>query len=133
MSDSWKPEGYPALSPYLVVRDAEAVIRFITDTLDATPLRRFGRPDGSVMHAEFRVGDVVVMIGQVGEGDDPVPCTLHLYVPDVDRVFARAVENGGTVVQEPVRRSDDPDRRGGVKGPGGNHWWFATQMEEEGA
>ncbi len=52
----------------------------------------------------------------------------HVYVPDVDETYAAALENGGESVQAPVKKGD-PDRRSGVKGPGGNTWWFSTQVE----
>ena len=124
---SYKPEGYPSLAPYLVVPDAHRVIGFLTATFQATVARVFEREDGSVMHAELRLDDSIVMLGQAAESWPPVPCHLHVYVPDVDATYANAVENGGEPVQEPAKR-DDPDRRGGVKGPGGNTWWISTQV-----
>lgn len=127
MPNDWKPSGYSSVSPYLVTENAEAVLAFLRDALDAVPLRRYETPEGSIMHAEVRVDDTVVMLGQAG-GDWPaVPCHLHVYVPDVDVTYERALRLGGEPVQAPTRKGDDPDRRGGVKDPGGNTWWFATQ------
>ena len=68
------------------------------------------------------------MIGEAPEGWSAVPCHIHVYVPDVDETYALALENGGESVQAPVQKGD-PDRRSGVKGPGGNTWWFSTQVE----
>jgi len=127
-STSWKPNGYSSVSPYLVVPDADAVIEFLVATLGAHPLRRYENPDGSVLHAEVRIDDTVVMMGQSGDGWEPRPCHVHLYVPDVDEAFARALANGGEPVAEPTHETGDPDRRGGVKGPGGTTWWFSTQV-----
>lgn len=128
MTDNdWKPEGYPTVSAYLITSGAQAVIDFLEATVDAEPLRRFEMPDGSIMHAEVRIEDSVVMIGEAGENWPPVPCHLHVYVPDVDVTFARALVTGATKVQAPEQKEGDPDRRGGVKDPGGNTWWFATQ------
>jgi PhnB protein len=53
---------------------------------------------------------------------------LHVYVEDVDKTYHAALEAGGTSVQAPARKEGDPDKRGGVKDPGGNTWWIATQM-----
>lgn len=133
MAASWKPEGYTSLSPYLITRNAEAVIRFLEAVLGAERLRRFEMPDGSIMHAEVRIDDTVVMMGEAGDAWPAVPSHLHVYVPDVDRTYALALENGGDEVQAPAQREGDADRRGGVMDPGGNTWWFATQLEPEGS
>jgi PhnB protein len=124
----WMPEGYSTVSPYLVVAGAQREIDFLRDAFLAVPLRRYDMPDGTVMHAELRIGNTVVMIGDAGGEWQPVPCFVHVYVDDVDAVFRRALAVGGATVQEPVRRDGDPDRRGGVRSPGGNTWWIATQM-----
>lgn len=124
----YKPTDYPSVSPYLVVPDARALIEFVTDTFGATPLRIHERPDGSVMHAELRIDDSVIMLGQAMEGWPPLPCNVHLYVPDVDATYAKALQNGGESVQAPAKR-EDQDRRSGVKGPGDITWWISTQVE----
>lgn len=126
---TWKPDGYPEVSPYLVVKDAQATIDFLEQVFGATPLRRYDMPDGSVMHAEVRIGHSVVMMGEAGGEWKPVPAFLHVYVEDVDAAYRRGLEHGAEPVQEPERKGDDPDRRGGFRGPGGNTWWVATQVE----
>jgi len=122
----FKPDGHTSLSPYLIVADAQEVIDFLVATFDATPLARHEREDGSIQHAEVRLDDSVVMLGEATEDWPPVPCHLHVYVPDVDATYARALQAGAEPVQEPVKGAD-PDRRGGVKGSGGNTWWMATR------
>jgi PhnB protein len=128
MSGQSKPQGYTSLSPYLVVHGAQKVIDFLKQTFGATELRRYDMPDGSIMHAEIRVDDTVVMIADGGGEWPPFPSWLHVYVPDVDATYARALKAGGVSVQAPERKEGDPDRRGGVKDPGGNTWWIATQV-----
>jgi uncharacterized glyoxalase superfamily protein PhnB len=123
-----KPSGYSTVSPYLVARGAQAVIDFLKRTFDASELRRYDRPDGSIMHAEVRIGDTVVMIGEAGLNWPPVPAHLHVYVDDVDATYRRALEGGGASVQAPEQKPQDPDRRGGVRDPAGNTWWIATQV-----
>jgi PhnB protein len=67
-------------------------------------------------------------MGEAG-GDWPaVPSHVHVYLPDVDAAWRRALDAGGVPVQEPTRREGDPDRRGGVKDPAGNTWWISTQV-----
>jgi uncharacterized glyoxalase superfamily protein PhnB len=126
---AFKPDGYPAVSPYLVVPGAPAVIDFAIKVFDATQLRRYDGPDGSVRHAEVRIGDSVVMIGEAGEQWPAIPTFLHVYVADVDATYRRALDAGGVSVQAPVRKGDE-DKRGGVQDPGGNTWWIATQGNE---
>ena len=128
MTHTWKPSGYNSVSPYLVTKNAQEVIDFLCATLDAIPLRRHENEDGSVLHAEVRIDDTVVMIGEAPDGWEAVPCHIHIYVPDVDATYALALENGGESVQAPLKK-DDPDRRAAVKGPGGSTWWFGTQVD----
>jgi uncharacterized glyoxalase superfamily protein PhnB len=123
-----KPEGYSTVSPYLIVGGAQAVIDFLREAFDAAELRRYDLPDGSVMHAEVRIGDSVVMIGDAGADWPPAPAHLHVYVADVDAAYRRAVGAGGVSVSEPAQKEGEPDRRGGVRDPGGNTWWIATQV-----
>jgi uncharacterized glyoxalase superfamily protein PhnB len=56
------------------------------------------------------------------------PSHVHIYVPEVDAVYRRALEAGATPVQQPVKK-DDADKRGGVKDFGGTTWWIATKVE----
>jgi PhnB protein len=124
-----KPDGYTTVSPYLVIKGAQRVIDFLKQAFGATDLRRYEMPDGTIMHAEVRIDDTVIMMGDAGEEWPAIPSFLHVYVPDVDATYARALNAGGVSVQEPVRKEGDPDRRGGVKDPGGNTWWISTQVE----
>jgi PhnB protein len=124
-----KPDGYTTVSPYLVIAGAQRVIDFLKQAFGATDLRRYDMPDGTIMHAEVRIDDTVIMMGEAGEGWPAIPSFLHVYVPDVDATYARALKAGGISVQEPVRKEGDPDRRGGVKDSGGNTWWISTQVE----
>jgi uncharacterized glyoxalase superfamily protein PhnB len=123
-----KPEGYSSVSVYLVVDGAQRVIDFLKKTFDATELRPYDMPGGSIMHAEVRIDDTVVMIADGGGAWPAFPSCLHVYVQDVDATYQRALEAGGVSVQAPERKQGDPDRRGGVKDPGGNTWWIATQV-----
>lgn len=124
-----KPSGYNTVSPYLVVAGAARVIEFLKQAFGATDLRRFDMPDGTIMHAEVRIDDTVIMMGDGGPEWPPFPSFLHVYVPDCDATYRRALAAGGVSVQEPVQKQGDPDKRGGVKDPAGNTWWISTQVE----
>jgi PhnB protein len=124
---NWKPEGYNSVSPYLIVSDARATLEFLRAVFGAEPLRMIPRDNGSLMHAEVRIGDSVVMFADAVEGWPAVSAYVHVYVPDVDASYRRALDAGGTSVAEPVQKGD-ADKRGGVTDPGGTTWWLATQV-----
>lgn len=127
MSEDWKPQGYSTVSVYIVTESAQQVIDFLKETFDATDLRRFDTPDGKIMHAEVRIGDTVIMMADASQKYPAFPVWLHVYVPDVDVTYKKALAAGGVTVQEPSRREGDPDRRAGVNDAGGNTWWISTQ------
>jgi uncharacterized glyoxalase superfamily protein PhnB len=130
MSPSHKPDRYTSVSPYLTVDGAGRTIEFLTRVFDAVELRRFADPGGRVMHAEVRIDDSVIMLGDAGESWPALPAHVHVYVPDVDATYRRALAAGATSVQEPAQRGDE-DKRGGVKDAGGTTWWIATRQSNE--
>ena len=123
----WKPAGYTSVSPYLTVDGAQKLIDLLKEVFGAQELRRFDA-DGRVRHAEVRIGDSVVMLTDAMPDWPAMPVNLHVYVEDVDAVYARGLAAGGIPVQEPVQRGD-PDKRGGFGDPLGNTWWVATQQD----
>jgi PhnB protein len=129
MTPSSKPPGYSTVSPYLIVRGGDRVIQFLADVFDAEPLRRYEKPDGSLLHGEVRIDDTIVMIADATADWPSTLSHVHVYVADVDATYARALEAGAVSVQAPAQQKGDPDRRGGVKDPSGNTWWIASQME----
>jgi PhnB protein len=128
MGASYKPAGHPDISVYMMASDAEAVMAFAVDVFGAQELMKMTRPDGAIMHAEFRIGDSVVMLSQGTDQYKAFPVWLHVYVQDVDATYRKALARGAESVMEPVKRDDpdDHDRRGGIKDPAGNTWWIAT-------
>jgi uncharacterized glyoxalase superfamily protein PhnB len=124
----FKPVGYSSVSPYLIVNGASRTIDFLVRVFDAVELRRFPDAAGRILHSEVRIGDSVVMIADAGEGWPPMPAHVHVYMPDVDATYKRALEAGAVSVQEPVQKGD-PDKRGGVRDAGGTTWWIATTVE----
>jgi uncharacterized glyoxalase superfamily protein PhnB len=124
----FKPRNYNSVSPYLVCNNAEAVISFMTTVFDGEVLRRFDHPDGSLMHAEVRIDDTVVMIGGAKTQHRAEGAHIHVYVKDVDDVYARALKHGAQSVQEPTRKRADDDRRGGVMDACGNTWWIGSHV-----
>ena len=128
MNKSFKPAGYNSVSPYFIVRDAQKFITLIKKIFDATELRRYDRADGSVMHAEYQIDDSVIMLSEATEAYPPVPVVMHVYVPDADQTFQKAVDAGCEIVEEPKVNDDDPDRRATFRDYAGNLWSVGTQI-----
>ena len=124
------PEGHHTVTPYLVVRGAAKTIDFAKKAFDAEYLfDPMKRPDGTIMHAEIKVGDSVIMISDATEEHPAMQSMLHLYVPDIDARYKKAVAAGGTSVMEPADQFYG-DRSGGVKDPCGVMWYIATHKED---
>ena len=124
---AYKPEQYTSVAPYLVIDGAAGTIDFLVRVFNAERLRTVPGENGRLRHAEVRIDDTVLMLADSMEGWDAVSAHIHIYVPDVDETFRRALEAGATAVQEPVRK-DDEDKRGGFRDAGGTTWWVGTQV-----
>ena len=123
------PEGYHTLTPFLMVKGAAKNIDFIKNAFGAKEKSIHKRPDGTVMHAELEIGDSLLMISEATEKYPAMPSALYLYVEDVDSVYNKAIEAGGTSLREPTDEFYG-DRSCGVKDPAGNQWWIATHVED---
>ena len=122
-----------ALTPYLVVADARTALAFYADAFGAVPRGEpYVEQDGRIGHAEVVVGGALIMLadeypelgllGPLARGGTST--TLHLELPDVDAVVARAVAAGGVLEREP---SDAPyGRTGVVRDPAGHRWMLQT-------
>lgn len=128
MTTPYKPATYTSVAPYLVVSGAAASIDFLIAVFDAIALRRMARPDGTIMHAEVRIDDTVIMIADGVDGWPPVAAHVHVYVADVDSTYGRAIAAGAVAVQAPAKKGDE-DKRGGFKDAGGTTWWIATKVD----
>jgi PhnB protein len=122
------PEGYRAVTPYLIVRGADRLLEFLRDAFDAEVLLRVPAPGGGVMHASARIADSIVELADPPPDGGPMPSAIHLYVPDVDATYARALRAGGTSRQVPTDH-DYGERGATVEDPTGNLWFIATRTE----
>lgn len=124
----WRPEGFRSLTPYLVARGADRLIDFLKEAFGAEELGIVKRPDGTVLHAEVRIGDSVVELGDGGEAWPSRPAAIHLYVEDADATYARAVAAGATTLNPPT---DMPygDREADITDPFGNNWYIGTRKQ----
>jgi PhnB protein len=125
----YKPEGYHTVTPYLVVKDVAKLIEFIKHAFDGKLTEQMDQPDGSITHAEMRIGDSVVMMGQASENEPPTTTMLYLYLEDTDAAYRQSLSAGASSLREP-RDEFYGDRSAGVKDAFGNQWWMATHIEE---
>ena len=124
------PDDYTAITPYLVAEDAPGLLDFLANGFGAVERMRLPMPDGSIAHAEVEIGGAAVMLGSSsGSEFPPMQAQIHLYVEDVDAVYARAVNAGATAVAEPADQFYG-DRIARVVDPAGNHWSIATHIAD---
>lgn len=131
------PAGYRSLTPFIVVTNAAKAIEFYQQVFDAEVISRNDTPDGKVAHAELRIGDSMLQLGDpnpafglVSPGtDDQGSASLALYCADADATVARAVAAGATL-REPVQDFVTGDRFGSILDPYGRRWAVMTRIED---
>jgi len=131
------PEGYHALTPYLIVDGAAAAIDFYVRAFGAVEVMRMPAPNGRIGHAEVRIGDSHLMLadedpsmgyrGPKSGGGNAV--SLLLYAEDCDAVIERAVAAGATLTRPPADQFYG-DRSGGVTDPFGHSWYVSTHIRD---
>ena len=126
---SYMPKGLHNVNPYLHPRRAEPLINFLKRAFGAQEIMKYVSPDGVVNHAEIRVGDSVVEMGEAHGKYETMPAMFYVYVPNVEAVYQRALAAGAKSFQEPT---DQPygDRNAGVQDNFGNKWYIATHIQD---
>jgi PhnB protein len=131
------PDEYPRVTPYLHVKGAADAIDFYKNVLGANERGRMGGPNGTVGHAELEIGESMIMLADESPdmgayapghfGGSPV--SIHVYVADVDSVFAAAMSAGAKSIRE-VQDLFYGDRGGSFEDPWGHHWSVASHIED---
>lgn len=123
------PKGLNNVNAYLLPLRAEPAISFLKRAFGAQEIGKYASPNGVVHHAEIRVGNSVVEMGEAQGKYLPMETMFYLYVPDCDAVYRRALAAGATSLFEP---SDKPygDRTAAVKDAFGNQWHVATHIKD---
>jgi PhnB protein len=122
--------GFHTITPYLIVPGAAAMIDFVKQAFGAEEVFRVHAPGTKkIMHAEVRIGDSMLELADASEQYPARPCGMHLYVPDTDALYERAVKAGATSVRTP---EDTPygDRSAIVTDAFGNSWFIATHIKD---
>ena len=131
------PQGYHAVTPYLVVNDGNRAIEYYKKAFGATEVNRMAGPGGKIGHAELKIGDSMIMLSDEmpgGTGHSPQSLggssvSIFLYVEDVDSVFNQAVKSGGKADMAP-KDMFWGDRFGKLTDPFGHLWALATHIED---
>ena len=126
---SYMPKGLHNVNPYLHPQRAEPLISFLKRAFGAQEIMKYVSPDGVVNHAEIRVGDSVVEMGEAHGKYKTMPAMFYLYVPNVEAAYQQALAAGAKSFQEPT---DQPygDRNAAVQDNFGNKWYIATHIRD---
>ena len=131
---TWKgehyiPEGLRTVNAYLHPLRAEPLITFLKRGFGAEEVAKYASPDGVIHHAQVKIGDTVLEMGEAHGPYQPMPTMFYLYVPDVDATYQRALNAGATSIGGP---EDKPygDRTAAVKDAFGNQWYLATHIRD---
>jgi PhnB protein len=127
--ESYIPKGLNNVNVYMHPLRAEPVITFLKRAFGAREIAKYASPDGVVHHAEIRVGDSVVEMGESHGKYPPMPTMFYMYVPDCDSVYRQVLAAGASSISEPT---DMPygDRTAAVKDVFGNTWHIATHIKD---
>ena len=124
------PKRLHTITPHLTVPNIPKLIQFLEKAFDAKlnyPPMTW--PDGKILHAEMKIGDSAIMMGEPMVDGQTMPGDIHIYVPDTDTTYKRAIEAGATSLFPPANQFYG-DRGAAVKDPCGNLWWIATHIED---
>jgi len=122
------PEGFQAVTPYFVVPDGPAFMNFLARAFGAEQISVHKTPDGAIMHAEMRLGGAIIELGQANSQWAAMRLNTHVYVPDTDATYQRALDAGAKSLRPP-KDEFYGDRTAGIEDPAGNFWWIATHIE----
>lgn len=123
------PDTFTAVTPYLIVRDVDKVLEFVSKAFGATEVDVNRDDSGRVVHADVTIGGAHIMMGQT-DGTWPERLgSIHLYLPDADAAYQAALAAGATSIYE-VTNQFYGDRSGGVEDPSGIAWWISTHVED---
>lgn len=131
------PDEYPRVAPYLHIKGAADAIEFYKSVLGASERARMDGPNGTVGHAEIEIGDSLIMLADESPDFNAyapghfggTPVTLHVYVEDVDAVYAAALNAGAKPLNE-VTDQFYGDRTGGFADPWGHQWYVSSHIED---
>lgn len=120
------PSHYNTVMPYLILKDAEAFLKF-TQRVFGAEVKMKTEDEEGIRHAEIVIGESTIMLGQSGGQWQPQPAGLYINVDSADETYQKALDAGATSVME--LSDQDYGRTGGVKDPAGNTWWITSPLK----
>lgn len=136
VTPNYVPREYKTINVFLIVKDAEKALRFYNSAFRAEVVMKLVDPNGKVVHAEMRIDDTIIMLGEEDQSLTLSPETtgsagvvLQIYTGDAEGMFETAISAGATEVY-PIKEQFYGDRAGRVKDPFGHQWIIATHMED---
>ena len=123
------PEGTSTVMPWIISRDTAKLLDFLKQAFGAQELTRLYNEDGTIAHAEVKIGNSIVGGFDTREGWPDTPCFLRLYVEDADAVYQQALSAGAVTVTE-MTSLVWGERGGRVRDPLGNIWWIQSRVEQ---
>ncbi|MFC7532017.1 VOC family protein [Actinoplanes sp. GCM10030250] len=124
------PGGKSTVTPYVAAKGAARFLAFAEEVFQTGKAMTVLNGDGTIGHAEIRIGDSVIMVFDSRPEWPDTPAFLSVYVDDADKVVARALAAGATLVTEVRTSGIIGDRGGRIKDPVGNIWWVQTHLED---
>lgn len=128
------PEGYTAVTPWIVSPDSARLITFLKNAFDAdeTENSRTLTPEGKIAHVEIKIDDAVLMLFDAAHSWPQTPAFIRLFVDDAEKAYQRALKAGARGVTKPTMLAFG-DKVGRVADPFGNIWWLQEHAEEAGS
>lgn len=116
--------------PYIMVDNVNRLIEFLQSAFNAELTYKLDRIDGTIMHAEVKIGDNRIMMGEPTEQFGAMPISIYLYVADCDKVYQAALDADGKSMMEVKTMQHAGERYGCIKDFAGNIWWIASHVED---
>jgi uncharacterized glyoxalase superfamily protein PhnB len=129
MSETYVPDGFTRITPFLTVNGAGKLLDFLVAVFGASVVDKTEKSDGTIAYAALHIGDAMIELAEATEQYGPMPGAIHIYVPDVDQTHQRAIGSGGQSLHEPMEM-EYGERASAVRDPLGNHWYIATYTRQ---
>jgi PhnB protein len=131
------PEGYHSATPYMICKGAADAIEFYKKAFGAVEVMRMAGPEGTIMHAEIKIGDSHIMLsdehpamniyGPPHYGGSPI--SVLLYVENADTTVNTAVAAGAKITRA-LKDEFYGDRAGTIVDPFGHQWYIHTHIKD---
>jgi PhnB protein len=123
------PDNYPRVIPYLIVKDVDKLLNFLSKVFKAEIKERMTLKDGTVNHATVKIGNSIIMMGKANNNYPPQQAMLYIYVENTDDTYNKALKEKAESIMKPKDQFYG-DRNAAVKDSSGISWWIATHVKD---